>query len=343
MKTVYSPLHLSHAHAHEFEGGQLIAAKDVPARAELVLDAIRGRGIGPVLAPQHFGNVPILRVHTAEFIHVLEQAWARWVGKHGYDNREAFPSAWPARGMAPKHIEDIEAALGYYAFDTATPIVAGTWTAARHAADCALTAAEFVLHGERAAFALCRPPGHHAAGDTYGGYCFLNNAAIAAQHLTDRGRRVAILDVDMHHGNGTQAIFYGRDDVLTVSLHGDPATYYPHFSGFTDETGEGAGEGFNLNLPLPANTLWPAYAQAIEVAAERIRAFAPDTLVVPLGVDTVVDDPAGGFRLEGADYTRLGVALAKLKLPTLFTMEGGYRLDTLGPAVADVLTGFEGA
>jgi acetoin utilization deacetylase AcuC-like enzyme len=343
MKTVYSPRHAAHAHAHEFEGGQLIPAKDVPARAELVLDTVRARGLGPVVDPLHFGTLPILRVHTAEFVHVLEQAWARWVAKHGYDNREAFPSAWPARGMTPARLDDIEAALGYYAFDTATPLVAGTWDAARQAADCALTAAQFVLRGERAAFALCRPPGHHAAADTYGGYCFLNNAAIAAQHMVDRGRRVAILDVDMHHGNGTQAIFYGRDDVLTVSLHGDPADFYPHFSGFAEETGAGAGEGFNLNLPMPAGTLWPAYAEALDVACARIRAFAPDTLVVPLGVDTVTDDPAGGFRLEGADFTRLGAALGRLKLPTLFTMEGGYRLDTLGPAVADVLTAFEGA
>ncbi|MFO1236186.1 MAG: histone deacetylase family protein [Alphaproteobacteria bacterium] len=343
MKTVYSPLHLAHAHAHEFEGGQLIPAKDVPARAELVLDAVRARGLGPIVEPLHFGMEPVLRVHAAEFVHMLEQAWPRWVAKYGYEVREAFPSAWPARGMSPARVEDIEAQLGYYGFDTATPIVAGTWTAARQAADAALTAAQFVLRGERSAFALCRPPGHHAASELYGGYCFLNNAAIAAQSMIDRGHRVAILDVDMHHGNGTQAIFYARADVLTVSIHGDPAAFYPHFSGFAGETGAGAGEGFNLNLPLPADTLWPAYAEALAAGVERVRAFAPDMLVVALGVDTYAGDPAGGFRLEGSDYTRLGAALGRLKLPTLFTMEGGYRLDTLGPAVGDVLTAFEGA
>lgn len=341
MKIVTTPLHQAHAHTHEFEGGRLIPAKDVPARAELVLDALRARGMGPIIQPQHFGMVPVLRVHGVEFVHMLEQAWGRWVAKYGYEVREAFPSAWPARGMRAS-TEDVEAALGTFCFDTATPIVAGTWAAARQAADCALTAAQCVLKGERAAFALTRPPGHHAASELYGGYCFLNNAAIAAQSMADQGRRVAILDVDMHHGNGTQAIFYGRDDVLTVSIHGDPAAFYPHFAGFADETGDGAGEGFNLNLPLPAGTAWSGWAPALETAIARVLAFAPDILVVPLGVDTHLGDPAGGFRLEGADYKRMGAALARAGLPTLFTMEGGYRLDTLGSAVADVLTAFEG-
>ena len=335
-------MHQAHAHAHEFEGGRLIPAKDVPARADLILDAIRARALGPILEPQHFGNEPILRVHGADFVHLLEQAWLRWVGKYGYEVREAFPSAWPARGMRAS-TQDIEAALGAYCFDTATPIVAGTWGAARQAADAALTAAQFLLKGERSAFALTRPPGHHAASDLYGGYCFLNNAAIAAQCMADQGQRVAILDVDMHHGNGTQSIFYGRADVLTVSIHGDPAQFYPHYAGFSDETGEGPGEGFNLNLPLPFGAAWGAWVQALDAALARVAAFAPDILVVPLGVDTHLGDPAGGFRLEGADYKRMGAALGKAGLPTLFTMEGGYRLDTLGPAVADVLTAFEDA
>jgi len=341
MKTVVTPLHQAHAHEHEFEGGRLIPAKDVPARAELILDAVRARALGPVIEPAHFGNEPILRVHGAEFVHLLEQAWMRWSAKYGFEVREAFPSAWPAKGMRPS-VEDIEAALGTYCFDTATPIVAGTWTAARQAADAALTAAQLVLKGERAAFALTRPPGHHAASEIYGGYCFLNNAAIAAQSMTDQGRRVAILDVDMHHGNGTQSIFYGRHDVLTVSIHGDPAHFYPHYLGFADESGTGDGEGFNLNLPLPTGTAWGGWAPALEAALARVLAFAPDILVVPLGVDTHLGDPAGGFRLEGADFKRMGAALARAGLPTLFTMEGGYRLDTLGSAVADVLTAFEG-
>lgn len=343
MQTVYSDAHEAHATTFEFEGGILTPAKEVPARGKLILDAVRAHGIGPVIGPRHFGNEPILRVHAAEFIYLLEHAWPRWIAKYGVDRKEAIPSVWPSRGMRHIRTEDVEAALGHYCFDTATPIVAGTWAAARAAADVALTAAQLVAQGERAAFALTRPPGHHAAGDLYGGYCFLNNAAIAAQCLADQGRRVAILDVDMHHGNGTQTIFYDRADVLTVSIHGDPERFYPHFSGYADEPGAGAGEGFNLNLPLPLGSGWGTYVQALDVAARRIADFAPDTLVVPLGVDTYLEDPAGGFRLEGGDYKRLGLALAKLKLPTVFTMEGGYRLDTLGPAVADTLGAFEAA
>lgn len=343
MKTVYSDTHEAHAYTSEFERGHLTPAREIPARGRLILDAVRARGIGPLSEPAHFGNEPILRVHTAEFVHVLEHAWSRWTAKYGFDLREAIPSVWPGRGMRNIHTEDIEAALGCYGFDTATPIVAGTWTAARAAADIALTAAQFVSRGERAAFALTRPPGHHAASDLYGGYCFLNNAAIAAQYLVDQGRRVALLDVDIHHGNGTQAIFLDRADVLTLSIHGDPERFYPHFSGYVDETGTGAGEGFNMNYPLPLGSGWGTYGQAIEAASERVRAFAPDVLIVPLGVDTHLDDPVGGFRLEGSDFQRLGSALGKLGLPTVFTMEGGYRLDTLGSAVADVLSAFEAA
>ena len=343
MKTIYSPLNLSHAHSHEFEGGRLIPAKDAPSRAELVLNAVRARGLGPVIEPHRFGNEPILRVHTAEFVHLLEHAWGRWVAKYGYEAREAFPSAWPARGMTPEAIQDIEALLGHYCFDTATPIVAGTWSAARGAADAALTGAQLILRGERSAFALTRPPGHHAASDVYGGYCFLNNAAIAAQCLADQGLRVAIIDVDMHHGNGTQAIFETRAEVLTISIHGDPLEFYPHYSGFAAETGKGAGEGFNLNLPLPSGTDWEGWRPALEAALARTAAFAPDVVVAPLGVDTYLDDPAGGFRLAGDDFRRMGEMLARTKTPTLFTMEGGYRLDTLGAATSDALLGFEDA
>lgn len=343
MKVVHSPVHASHAYSNEFEGGRFIPAKEVPARADLVLDAIKVRAVGEIVPPQHFGNLPILRVHAPDMVHLLEHAWVRWAAKYGYDSKEAFPSVWPARGMSPESLDDIDAALGYYCFDTATPIVAGTWGAARTAADCAVTAAQFVMRGDRAAVALCRPPGHHAASDTYGGYCFLNNAAIAAQCLIDNGRRVAILDVDFHHGNGTQSIFYDRADVLTISIHGDPAQFYPHFSGFASETGSGPGEGFNANYPMPIGTGWGAYSLVLDSAIKRVRDFGADALVVPLGVDTYLDDPAGGFRLHGTDYVRLGSALGRLNLPTVITLEGGYRLDAVGPAFGDFLTGFVGA
>ena len=198
--------------------------------------------------------------------------------------------------------------------------------------------------GARAAFALCRPPGHHAARDLYGGYCFLNNAAIAAQYLRDHGAaRVAILDVDFHHGNGTQDIFYDRADVLFVSLHGDPAEAFPYFSGYADETGAGAGSGCNLNFPLPRATEFAAWRAALETGLARIRAFGPDALVVSLGVDTYAGDPISFFRLQSSDFTAYGGLIASCRVPTVFVLEGGYAVAEVGVNVVNVLAGFEQA
>ena len=216
--------------------------------------------------------------------------------------------------------------MGYYSFDAGTPITAGTWQAAQSSADVAVTSARLLAEGGHPAiFALCRPPGHHAATDLYGGYCFLNNAAIAAQYLIDGGaERVAILDVDYHHGNGTQAIFYDRPDVLFLSLHGDPREEYPFFLGWADERGDGPGEGFNVNYPLPWGTGFPAWSEALEDACKRVADYAPDVLLVSLGVDTFKGDPISKFRLESDDFTAYGARIARLGLPTLFVMEGGY-------------------
>ncbi|MGO9717117.1 MAG: histone deacetylase family protein, partial [Steroidobacteraceae bacterium] len=198
--------------------------------------------------------------------------------------------------------------------------------------------------GARAAFALCRPPGHHAARDLYGGYCFLNNAAIAAQYLRDQGAaRIAILDVDFHHGNGTQDIFYDRADVLYVSLHGDPAEAFPYFSGYADETGAGAGQGYNLNLPLPRATEFAAWAGALDSALARVRSFGADALVVSLGVDTFAGDPISFFRLQSADFAAYGRMIGGCKLPTLFVFEGGYAVAEVGVNAVNVLSGFKDA
>jgi acetoin utilization deacetylase AcuC-like enzyme len=245
--------------------------------------------------------------------------------------------------MAQRCPSNITGRLGFYAMAGETSISAGTWEAALAAADVAVTAAAQLRKGERAAFALCRPPGHHAARDLYGGYCFLNNAAIAAQFLRDQGAaRVAILDVDFHHGNGTQDIFYDRADVLYVSLHGDPAQAFPYFSGFADEVGAGAGAGYNLNLPLPPATGFDAWADALTAALERIRRFGADALVVSLGVDTFAQDPISFFKLESADFTRYGRMIGGCKLPTLFVFEGGYAVAEVGVNAVNVLSGFEG-
>jgi acetoin utilization deacetylase AcuC-like enzyme len=230
--------------------------------------------------------------------------------------------------------------LGWYSHDS-DPILEGTWHAATAAVDVALTAADAVRSGAVAAYALCRPPGHHAAADSFAGYCYLNNAAIVAEWLCAAGARVAIVDVDFHHGNGTQQVFYERSDVLFVSLHADPADDYPYFLGFARESGAGAGEGTTRNYPLPPGTDWDRYAPALDGALGAVRDHGPDVLVVSLGVDTALED-ADSFRLVGDDYLRMGAALATVGRPTVFVQEGGYCLDVIGRNVVNVLRAFSG-
>lgn len=342
MKTFYSPAHLGHAPKEEFEQGRLVPAVEIPERAERVKARIAARKLGPILAPADFGHEPIARVHDAAFTQFLCGAYDEWRKTYWRDSTDAFPSAWPARGLRTRHDGHIEAKLGSYCFDTATPIGKGTWEAARMGVNVALSAAQAIRDGERAAFALARPPGHHASADVFGGYCYLNNVAIAAQFLADKGLRPAILDVDYHHGNGTQSIFYGRADVLFVSIHAHPNFAFPHFLGFADECGEGAGEGVNLNLPLPRKTDWSAYAPALDAALARIADFGPDVLLVSLGLDTFEGDPISRFKLKTEDYLRMGESLARFRKPVLFVFEGGYNLDALAQITCNVLEGFEG-
>ncbi|MBL6932672.1 MAG: histone deacetylase family protein [Rhodospirillales bacterium] len=343
MLTVYSEEHKRRNAKTELHGGELVASFECPSRIDFILARIEEVNLGVVEAPQSFGLDPVLRVHQRGFVDFLQNCWRDWLAE-GYGG-VALPSAWPARGMRQDRVpDDIRGRLGYFAFAADTSIEEGTWQAVRASADVALSAQKHVLKGARAAFALCRPPGHHAASDLYGGYCFLNNAAIAAQAFRDEGaKRVAVLDVDFHHGNGTQEIFYGRDDVLFVSLHGDPGSAFPHFLGHADETGKGAGEGFNVNLPLPPGTSFDEWAIALEEALRRISDFSPDVLVVSLGVDTFKDDPISLFRLESDDFKTYGARLALLGLPTLFVMEGGYAVEEIGINTVNVLTGFDNA
>jgi acetoin utilization deacetylase AcuC-like enzyme len=341
MKSFYSPAHLEHAPPEEFEGGRMNPAVEVPARVENVRGEILRRKLGAVLPPSDFGLAPVSRVHDAGMVTFLGEASELWRKRYGEAAPPAIPSAWPARGLKNRFDGDVESRLGTYAFDTATPIVKGTWSAALAAANCALSAANAIKDGDRAAFALARPPGHHASADVFGGYCYLNNIAIAAQWLVDQGLKPAILDVDYHHGNGTQSIFYGRGDVLFCSIHGDPSFAYPHFLGFADETGAGRGEGANLNLPLAMYAAWDAYSAALDVASKRIASFGPDVLLVSLGLDTYEADPISKFKLGPEDYLRMGEKIAGLKLPTLFNFEGGYNLDALATITCNVLQGFE--
>jgi acetoin utilization deacetylase AcuC-like enzyme len=343
MKTFYSPAHLDHMPAQEFERGRLAPAVEIPERAEQVRQRIEQRGLGPILPPVPFDDSVIARVHDPAFVEFLESAHSAWAAHYGDGAGAAIPSCWPARGLRERRDGDIESRLGSYSFDTATPIVKGTWHAARTAADVALSGARAILEGERGAFALTRPPGHHASADVFGGYCYLNNVAIAAQWLCDQGLRPAILDVDYHHGNGTQAIFYRRSDVFFCSLHADPSFAYPHFLGFGDERGEGAGDGATLNLPLPRFTAWNAYADALFHADTAITSTGSDVLLVSLGLDTFEHDPISDFRLTSEDYLRLGAHIAALGLPTLFVFEGGYHVDALAENTTNVLEAFGGS
>jgi acetoin utilization deacetylase AcuC-like enzyme len=342
LKTIYTEDHRLQDGKSELIDGKLLPCFEMPRRADIILRRIMEVGLGPVLAPRDFGPAPLRRVHAANFLRFLEGAWDAWVREHGaYD---ALPLTWIGRGMRAIEPEVIDGKLSYFSIDAGTPITAGTWKAVTAAANVALTAQGLVGGGERAAFALCRPPGHHAGSDFYGGYCFLNNAAIAAQACRDAGAaRVAVLDVDYHHGNGTQEIFYRRPDVLFASIHSDPLQEYPFFAGHADETGEGAGEGFNLNLPLRWGSAWADYAPALEAALARVADFAPDALVVSLGCDTFEHDPISKFKLRHEDYLAIGRMIAGAGRPTLFVMEGGYAVDALGVNVVNVLTGFERA
>lgn len=341
MLTVYSEDHQLQDGKAELIDGRLVPCFEMPRRAFLIRDRVEAVGLGAIVPPDDLGRAPLERVHTPDFVRFLERAWDDWVASgRDYD---ALPFTWVTRTLREVVPERIEGRLGRYSFDAGTPITSGSWRAAYSSAQAALTGARLIGAGaHQAVFALCRPPGHHAAGDLYGGYCFLNNAAIAAQYLIDGGaERVAILDVDYHHGNGTQAIFYDRPDVLFLSLHADPREEYPYFLGFADEIGMGAGEGCNVNYPLPWGTGFPAWCEALEDACRRIADWSPDVLLVSLGVDTYKDDPISRFKLESDDFSAYGARLARLGLPTLFIMEGGYAVEQIGINAVNVLTGFE--
>ena len=346
MLTFYNELHGQHHGRHEIFRGEMVPCFEKPERVDSVLAELGRRGLGQIVTPHGVPLMTLERVHTPRYLHFLRGAWNEWLALDPANaGKDAFPAVWPVRTLrADIEPENFCAKLGLYSMDSGTPITAGTWTAAKTGADCAVNAAHALRLGERGTFALTRPPGHHAGADFYGGYCFLNNAALAAQHLLDDGaRKVAILDIDYHHGNGTQSIFYERNDVLFVSIHADPRQEYPFYLGHADETGAGAGLGFNVNLPLPHGTGAQAWFAALETACLRLQMYAPEALVVSLGVDTFAGDPLSHFALQSSDYLRIGERLAWLGLPTAFVFEGGYAVKELGVNVVNVLEGFETA
>ena len=308
MLTVFSDKHALRDAKTELYGGELVPPFECPVRAEHVLQRVKDVNLGEVIGPDSYDIDTVTRIHDAEFIRFLETCWDEWSAE-GYSG-EAITSCWPARGMQQRVPNHIDGKLGYYAMAAETAISNGTWEAARASVNVALTAQAAIRNGAGEAFALCRPPGHHAAGDMFGGYCFINNAAVAAQAFLDQGAsRVALLDVDFHHGNGSQAIYYDRDDVMFLSLHGDPRYAFPHFLGYADELGQGAGQGFNHNYPLGPGTNFATWGAALEDACQKIGNYGPDALVISLGVDTFEHDPISFFKLTSDDFKRYGACL----------------------------------
>jgi len=326
--------------------GARIDADELPERAELIRATLEETGAPVVQAIPH-PDEPLLAVHDAGLVDFLRTAWENWQAagmREAGDVEEVVGYIYPTPGLLgdiePHVPTALSARTGSWAFDTMTPVGEGTWLAARGAVDVALTAVDLVLDGAPAAYACCRPPGHHVTRSAYGGSCYLNNTAVAAQYFRDHGKsRVAVVDVDAHHGNGAQAIFWERDDVLTASVHVDPgAGWFPHFLGFADETGPA-----NVNLPLPPGSGDAIWLAAVDRLAATVKEHGCEALVVALGVDAAAADPNSPLAVTEAGYEEAGRLLGALGLPTVLVQEGGYVLETIGPLVRSTLEGFEGA
>ena len=338
MLTFFNEHHAQHSPRHQFARGEPIPCTEKPERADLVVAELSRRGLGRIVTPHGVPLVSLERVHTPRYLHFLRSAWSAWLNLDPRNaQHDALPAAWPVRTLRHDvEPDDFIARLGLYSMDNGTPLTAGTWVAAKTGADCAVNAAHALRLGEHGSFALTRPPGHHAGADYFGGHCFLNNAALAAQHLLDDGlQRVAILDLDHHHGNGTQGIFYRRRDVLFVSIHADPRQAFPYYLGHADETGEAEGQGCTMNLPLPRGAGAAQWFAALETACVKMQMFGPQALVVSLGANSPC--------LSGADFLRVGERIGYLGLPAVFVLEGGDAAPELGINVVNVLEGFETA
>jgi acetoin utilization deacetylase AcuC-like enzyme len=328
MRCFWDERQRAHRPAGEFFNGAMHPAAEHAGRVDAILQAI-----GPTEAPADRGMEPLLRVHSANYLEFLRTAHQQWraAGREG----DAYSYTFPVVGRRPLTLSRVDALLGQYSFDTSSPIAEGTWEAAYWSAQTALAAVDAVLEGERTAFAFCRPPGHHAGADYLGGYSYLGNAAIAAEQAMAAGRRVAILDVDYHHGNGTQDVVGGRAEIAFASIHADPSTDYPFFWGHADES-----QGNILNLPLPRGTDWSAYEPALARALDWIGKHEADLLIVSYGADTFEGDPISYFKLKTSDYAPMAGLIASLGLPTMIVMEGGYAVHALGANVGEFLSGF---
>ena len=340
MQVFYSDTHKLHNPPFElFDGGQRMPYLENPDRMERILSALREKDWAEIREPEDFGLDPILAVHAADYVDFLRTAYEEWTQEvTTYEKTALLPATFPPRGWSHRPKSTLGRA-GYYTFDLSAPIVNGTYRAALGSVNCALNGAKVIADGGKAAFALCRPPGHHAGKSFSGGYCYFNNAAITANWLSALGK-VAILDIDYHAGNGTQDIFYERSDVLTISIHADPDSEYPAFSGYADETGAGQGFGWHRNFPLPARTDDPHYLSTVDKALNLIQSFAPKYLVLSTGMDIYEGDPLGSFKVTREGIHQIGEHIASLKLQTLIVMEGGYNNEALGVNITTLLENF---
>jgi acetoin utilization deacetylase AcuC-like enzyme len=320
---------------HFMANGVVQASPEQPRRIEVLKDGAIAAGCS-FETPADAGLGPIAAIHTAEYLAFLETIHTRWLRIAGAAP-EVIPNIHPA-SRSDSYPKSAIGQAGYHQADTACPIGAETWGSAYWSAQSAIAGADALLAGDAAAYALCRPPGHHAFADLAGGFCFLNTAAIATERLRGAGLRPAILDIDVHHGNGTQGIFYARGDVLTVSIHADPARFYPFFWGHAHERGDGAGLGANLNLPLPRGTGDDAYLETLEAALARIARFGTDVIVVALGLDAAVDDPFRGLAITPDGFACIAARIRALGVPILWVQEGGYLSESLGTNLTRVLS-----
>lgn len=343
MKVFYTPRLEEFQPPYQIHFGQVVEASEVAGRTQWVVQALQQVGLAVVQEPHRFPVTAIESVHAAEYLAFLQQANQMPFLDPESDGKPLeviFPTVFPYSNRWQPRAAAVMSLVSRFCFDTYTPITPQVFEIARLAAECALSGAEALLSGETTVFAACRPPGHHATRQQCGGYCYLNNAAIAAQYLSSAGR-VAILDVDFHHGNGTQEIFYGSDQVSYLSLHGDPATTYPYFSGYADELGEGKGRGFNRNFPLPPQTDGNTYLETLQAALQALGEMSPRFLVLSLGLDTHAEDPLANFALSTATVAEMAKKIARLNLPTLIVLEGGYNLERLGELAVTFVRAWE--
>ncbi|BBK31899.1 acetoin utilization deacetylase AcuC-like enzyme [Stella humosa] len=338
MDVIYSQTHARHAPREFLLRGNFAPMAETTARAENLVTAARAAG-HKVSAPDDWGMAPVAAVHAVDYLEFLETGHQRWMELPGA-NAEIHPHSNPGRHMRARP-EGIAGQVGFYIGDLSAPMVAGTWPASLASAHAAVQATELVLGGSPVAYALCRPPGHHAFADQAAGFCFINNVAVAAQHARGKAGRVAILDIDVHHGNGTQGIFWDRKDVFFCSLHADPSTFYPYYAGYHGESGGGAGAGYTLNLPLPHGTADADYMPALDRALAAINRFDPDVVLISLGFDAYEKDPLGVLKISTDGFAAMARRIAALGRPTVLVQEGGYHVDDLGRNLVAFLSAFE--